>query len=237
MPAQCSGDTATIRNSSAFARIDRPVRQSMPTFEPWRRRRSTAVMRSTERSSVPLGAASPCAPHTASYPMNGSIFSARSKNAVRHYTPAGEPWHLRIRTRSSISSRGLSSRGSGTGDELMDRWAANPTRRMTIREVLAARRQKLLILGLSAWVGFALTGILAPPRHLPWLVLPFFALFLAAALLNIYWIRCPRCRGAIGLTSAVLTGRGGWLGRRIDFCPYCGVSLDESWSKDPGRAA
>jgi len=102
---------------------------------------------------------------------------------------------------------------------------------MTIREILAARRMKLIITGVAAWLGFALAGFWSQQHGPPWLAIPFFAMFGAAILLNYFWLRCPRCRGSIGSVNATLTGRGGWLRPRINFCPYCGVSVDEAWEK------
>ena len=102
---------------------------------------------------------------------------------------------------------------------------------MTIRDFLAARRRKLLILAFVAWLGFAFSGVLATENGMPWLTLLFFALFAAAVVLSMYWLKCPRCAGPIGMTNASFAGRAGGVYRRIDFCPYCGVSLDETWDK------
>jgi hypothetical protein len=100
-----------------------------------------------------------------------------------------------------------------------------------IRDTLAARRRKLMILAFAAWLGFAFSGVLAAQQGISWLPLPFFALFGVAVLLNIFWLKCPRCAGSLGMTNASLTGRVGLFSRRINFCPYCGVSLDETWDK------
>jgi len=102
---------------------------------------------------------------------------------------------------------------------------------VTIRDILAARRRKLMILAFAGWLGFVFSGILATQHGTWWLPFPFFALFGSAVLLNMFWLKCPRCAGPLGMTNASLTGRVGLLYRRINFCPYCGVSLDETWDK------
>ena len=101
---------------------------------------------------------------------------------------------------------------------------------MTIREFLAARRRKLMGVGFAAWLGFGASGVIAAQRGVIWLPLVFFALFAAVALANLYWLKCLQCRGPIGITNLPLTERGGWFTRKANFCPYCGVSLDETWN-------
>jgi hypothetical protein len=86
-----------------------------------------------------------------------------------------------------------------------------------------------MILAIVAWLGCAVTGLLSVQYDLAWLPGPFFALFFAAVLLNMFWLKCPRCRGSLGLTNLPLTARGKWLGMKpMNYCPYCGISLDES---------
>jgi hypothetical protein len=82
---------------------------------------------------------------------------------------------------------------------------------MTIRDVLAARRTRLVIAAIVCWLGFA------------------------AILLNFYGLRCPRCSGPIGMTQAPLKGGGGGLRRRMNFCAYCGVSLAAAWDAQQPR--
>jgi len=53
-----------------------------------------------------------------------------------------------------------------------------------------------------------------------------FVPFLAAVVFIHFFIRCPRCKGNLALTPAVYPS----LSRkhRLNFCPYCGVSVDEN---------
>ena len=101
---------------------------------------------------------------------------------------------------------------------------------MTIREFLAARRRKLIGVVLVAWLGFAASAVYGAQHRIVWLPFVFFALFVAAILANLYSLRCPRCRGPLGIANLPLTERRGRLTRKMDFCPFCGVSLDEPWS-------
>lgn len=43
---------------------------------------------------------------------------------------------------------------------------------------------------------------------------------------SILFIRCPKCHANISMTIAIPTA-GRIFGRKVQYCPYCGVSLDE----------
>ena len=61
----------------------------------------------------------------------------------------------------------------------------------------------------------------------PWLFIAFpgFVVFFAGTLYLLFFLRCPRCRGAIGYVVTYLSGPFS-ISRRIRFCPFCGVALD-----------
>jgi len=100
---------------------------------------------------------------------------------------------------------------------------------MTIREYLAARRRKLTGTAFAAWLGFAALAFYATQHRISWLTFVFFILFAATVLLaNSYWLKCPRCRGPLRMTCLPLTERSAWLTGKMDYCPFCGVSLDET---------
>jgi hypothetical protein len=102
---------------------------------------------------------------------------------------------------------------------------------MTIREFLAARRRNLMIVGFAAWLGFAGSAFLGSRFEIPWLPFVFFALFGAVILLLFFWLKCPRCGGTLGAMNASFTKGGRFMPRCINYCPYCGVSLDEPTEK------
>jgi hypothetical protein len=78
--------------------------------------------------------------------------------------------------------------------------------------------------------GFALFGlggfITAQTQNPLFLVITFvgFGLFGGSMLYQLYGIRCPSCRGLIGVTLGY--GNPFSLPAGYLFCPYCGVSLD-----------
>jgi ribosomal protein S27AE len=45
-------------------------------------------------------------------------------------------------------------------------------------------------------------------------------------------VKCPRCGGRFGALAGSLVARG-FLSRAVNFCPYCGVNLDDSYDKQP----
>jgi hypothetical protein len=106
--------------------------------------------------------------------------------------------------------------------------------RQTIRQFLAARKRKLFVVLIVCWLGaFGSMGMgvdkLLPP---PWFAIALVTLGggAVAAIFGIwFFIRCPRCKGVLGTNNAPLLRDWLMFGRRINFCPYCGVSLDEPY--------
>jgi hypothetical protein len=63
--------------------------------------------------------------------------------------------------------------------------------------------------------------------------LPGFAVLLVATMAGYYgYLRCPRCRGNLG----ILFMQPEWpaLQPRVRFCPYCGSNLDEELPAEAG---
>ena len=103
---------------------------------------------------------------------------------------------------------------------------------MTIRDHLRSRKRAFLmcaVVGFALFLGF---GILGRPLLLPngiALVILFgcIILYLVGMFGMAYVVRCPRCQGNIG--SSYLPLRKWPLSMKpINFCPFCGVSLDEA---------
>jgi hypothetical protein len=101
---------------------------------------------------------------------------------------------------------------------------------MSIREVLKKRRRIKVVVTVGAALVFILGLQLSLTLHRTWLAYLGAFVFCGAVYLNTAWLRCPRCHRSIGFTRKVprkalpLFGPG-------DSCPYCGVSLDETWDK------
>jgi hypothetical protein len=49
---------------------------------------------------------------------------------------------------------------------------------------------------------------------------------------SIVFIRCPKCRANMGLTIAIPTAAH-IFGRKVQYCPYCAVSLDDPMPPRP----
>ena len=93
----------------------------------------------------------------------------------------------------------------------------------TIRDYLKRRVRWSMGVGLCAWLSLAVSasaGVRNP--------LVFFAgvLVFGGATLSMLWIKCPRCSVRLGQSIAGTMAIPG-LKPQPNFCPYCGVSLDE----------
>ena len=98
---------------------------------------------------------------------------------------------------------------------------------MTIRDYIKRRVRWAAGIGFGGWLLFAISG---PLELVPRPMLPLFATIgvigFGGAILSIMFIRCPKCSASLGQTIAMPTAlRIG--GRQVNFCPYCGVNLDE----------
>ena len=97
---------------------------------------------------------------------------------------------------------------------------------MTIRQHIKRRASYAFGLALVTWLGLVALIFTGPPSGLdvPHVLLGM-ALFMGAVLYLTFFIRCPKCRGNLGVT--VLPAMYTRLSRRpVSYCPFCGVSLD-----------
>lgn len=92
---------------------------------------------------------------------------------------------------------------------------------MTIREYIKRRARWTAALSLGGFMLFAFGG----PLGIPFLAI-IGAIAFGGAIILIANIRCPRCRASLGQTIAMPVGIN-LIGEQINYCPYCGVSLDE----------
>jgi hypothetical protein len=67
------------------------------------------------------------------------------------------------------------------------------------------------------------------PGDIPRGVLPLvgFVLFFGAILAMNWLVKCPKCKAKIGRTIAMPLTFSWGSGPKINYCPYCGVNLDE----------
>jgi hypothetical protein len=121
----------------------------------------------------------------------------------------------------NADQRGISLNRKAVGDE----FPVNIRRRFTF---LASRFRKLMLIGILAWLGCAAAGFSASAGLIPvWIVFIPFIAFFAVVRLMLVWIRCPRCGGPFGQNAGFLNWRDCFYQRRVNFCPYCGVNLDD----------
>jgi hypothetical protein len=83
-----------------------------------------------------------------------------------------------------------------------------------------------MFVGFAAWFLTLLTVVLGPKPPNPLFLFALVALFFGAVLWLFYAIRCPRCKGRLGTDAVSLVGWSRFTAQ-INFCPFCGVKLDE----------
>jgi hypothetical protein len=93
----------------------------------------------------------------------------------------------------------------------------------TIRAYIKRRVRWCLAIGIGGWVVIA-TSIGARVDNPMVSILGF--LTFGGAILAMQWIKCPRCSVRLGQIAVTLAVPG--LKPQPNFCPYCGVALDES---------
>ena len=97
---------------------------------------------------------------------------------------------------------------------------------MTIRQFIKRRLYLAMALAVSAMLIMVGAGI-STVGDTPLAVVIGFPVFAVVALLLNFGIRCPKCKGNLGITvvPAVLTFS---RRHRVKYCPFCGASLDET---------
>jgi hypothetical protein len=100
---------------------------------------------------------------------------------------------------------------------------------MTIRDYLRRRIRLIWAAAFAAWLlvplSVAVTADHVPP---PLLIIPCMLLFGGAIVSLLFLVRCPRCHTRFGQVAGEIAFHWGSRGR-VNFCPYCGVSLDEPY--------
>jgi hypothetical protein len=96
---------------------------------------------------------------------------------------------------------------------------------MTIRQYVKRRLFLAFAIAVTAILAMVLTGT-SRAGHVPLAVLIGFPVFALAGLLINLGIRCPKCKGNLGITvvPAILTFS---KKHKVKYCPFCAASLDE----------
>ncbi len=101
----------------------------------------------------------------------------------------------------------------------------------TIRSYIKRRVWWCTGVAASGWgviaLGEAIGRVL--PDAIPRTAIPVagFILFLGGLLAMQRMLKCPKCRANLGRTIAMPVAFSWGSGPRVNFCPYCGVKLDE----------
>lgn len=99
---------------------------------------------------------------------------------------------------------------------------------MTIGDQLIRKSRRIMAVGFLAWLGFAASLFIGGTPDRFWLPLVFFVPFIGAVLVQVCFVRCPRCGGNLGLliaqTMSLLT-----LTSKAICCPYCGTKFTEEY--------
>lgn len=96
----------------------------------------------------------------------------------------------------------------------------------TMRDRLKRRVRWCIAVDFGGWLLFVLGTTTASRQTFPILNIVGSVLF-GGAILAIQWlVRCPRCSVRLGQVAFTLAIPG--LKPQPNFCPYCGVSLDEA---------
>ena len=100
----------------------------------------------------------------------------------------------------------------------------------TIRSYIKRRVVWCLLAAVCGWLLFPLAGAVAKdlPESMRAAIPAVGALLFGGAILAMYRIvRCPKCKARLGKTIAMTLTFSWGSGPKVNFCPFCGVSLDE----------
>jgi hypothetical protein len=93
----------------------------------------------------------------------------------------------------------------------------------TIRAYLKRRVRWCLAIGIGGWLIIIATSV--GGRDAKPIVAMLGFLTFGGAIIAMQWIKCPRCLVRLGQLAMILGVPG--LRPQPNFCPYCGVRLDE----------
>jgi hypothetical protein len=106
---------------------------------------------------------------------------------------------------------------------------AVPSAAMTLRDHIRRRVWACAAIGFGAWLLCGVTGVLvrSPEDGAGLLPIVGFAIF-GGAILALQWaVRCPKCRARLAQTVGMYIAFQWGRRQRVNFCPFCGVNLDE----------
>jgi hypothetical protein len=100
---------------------------------------------------------------------------------------------------------------------------------MTVREYVKRRTRLILAIGFGGWLLLPLSAIFSQGHDPPVPVFLVGGLVFGAAIFTMFFLnRCPKCRTPLGQIAGEIAFHWGTR-RRVNFCPYCGVSMDAQY--------
>ena len=102
---------------------------------------------------------------------------------------------------------------------------------MTIRDLIKRRTRLVAATLFGGWLLFPISALFTdtigrgPPSPLFFVG---FAVFGASILAMLFWIRCPKCGTQFGQLAMEIGFHWG-THRKVNYCPYCGVGMDEAY--------
>jgi hypothetical protein len=100
---------------------------------------------------------------------------------------------------------------------------------MTIRDYLKRRTRLIAAVGFAGWLLLPLSTIVVGGGQPPVpLFVAGFVVFGGAILALFFLVRCPKCKTTFRQLASEIAFHWGTR-RRVNFCPYCGVSMDEPY--------
>jgi hypothetical protein len=101
----------------------------------------------------------------------------------------------------------------------------------TIRDYIKRRVWWCVGIAVAGWLMFPLGAAIAKnlPDGVSKAAVPVvgFVMFGGAILAMQWMVRCPKCKARLGRTIAMPVAFSWGSGPRVNFCPYCGVNLEE----------
>ena len=102
----------------------------------------------------------------------------------------------------------------------------NRVRVMTIREQMQKKSRRFLAIALACWLLIVAVSLLVQGKPSPAVTAIGIGGFFIAMLFMFFLVRCSCCNANLG-KFGVVHPFGVRTKRGINFCPYCGVNLDE----------
>jgi hypothetical protein len=102
---------------------------------------------------------------------------------------------------------------------------------MKIRDYLAKRKERIGYWAIASFVILIVALIAGDALESPSLLALAFASFIsyiASVAFHHYSVRCPRCKSNIGRHISYFGVRKTLFFDTVNYCPFCGVHLDES---------